>query len=440
MRTGKKAVSTFKKYFDKTLDVRVQIFNLLAVIGIIGGIFVAVAAVFLRESIGAFVINILGSAMSYIVMRNAEKKKNYHFYSWVYVLAAFFIFFPLLFFFCGGYRSGAAYIFVIAFVFTGILLEKRERNAALILEFILYILCCLVAYYRSEMTVALSSDFQYIFISLLNFTVTSAVLLVALLMRTRIFYSKQEQVQELNRELTARAETLARYDQMKSDFLATVAHEINTPLAVIAASSNDTLDLLSEFPLNVDEITENQIIIERRIKLIDNILLDLMDTVAIENGRLSLSRQFVSLNELLKSTCDTQFKSLDANNNKITYELQSGLQEIWADPPRIEQVMINLLSNAVRFTKDGTITIKLMREEKKQIVSVTDTGEGMDEEMARVVLRQYVSTKADYWRHGIGLYICRRIIIAHGGEIWIDSEKGRGTTISFSLSEEPEYE
>ena len=79
------------------------------------------------------------------------------------------------------------------------------------------------------------------------------------------------------------------------------------------------------------------------------------------------------------------------------------------------------------------ITVKLTRTDKNQIVGVTDTGEGMDMEMARIALKQYVSTKADYWRHGIGLYICRQIITAHGGDIWIDSEKGRGTTVTVTL-------
>jgi len=225
---------------------------------------------------------------------------------------------------------------------------------------------------------------------------------------------------------------------MKSDFLATVAHEINTPLAIISASSQDTLDLLKETPLNTEEITDNQMMIERRVKLIDNILLDLMDTVAIEKGRLSLNRHPVNLGELLKNVCDIQFKQIDINNNSIIYDFQPDLPYIWVDPSRLEQVMINLLSNAVRYTDNGIITIKLIKTENKQIVSVIDNGEGMDVEMARVILKQYVSTKADYWRHGIGLYICRQIIAAHGGDIWIKSEKGHGTSVFFSLTEEEE--
>ena len=70
---------------------------------------------------------------------------------------------------------------------------------------------------------------------------------------------------------------------------------------------------------------------------------------------------------------------------------------------------------------------------------VRDNGEGMDDEMVRIALRQYVSTKADYWRHGIGLYICRRIVLAHGGDIRIESELGQGTAIYFTLLEDTLY-
>ena len=433
MSPGRIVSNITTKYFDQSIDVKVQVYNLLSFIGIIAGLSVAIISVLLGESIGVVVIDIAIAALSYAFLRLAEKKKCYPQCSRVLVIIAFFVLFPLLFFYCGGYRSGAVYGFIIAWVYTAILLENTERNIALVIELIIYVSCCLLAYYKPGLAAELPSDFHYIIVSLINFIVTGAVVLTAIAMRTRIFFTKQSQVQELNRELTAQTATLERYDRMKSDFLATVAHEINTPLAIIAASSSDSLDLLSEPAPNIGEIMENQMVIGRRVKMIDSILLDLMDTVSIENGRLSLNRQPVFLAELIRSICSVQHEKLDENSNMILFDLQPNLPQIWADPARIEQVMINLLSNAFRYSNNSKIIIRLEQKDGRQIASVTDEGEGMDAEMMRVALRQYVSTKADYWRHGIGLYLCRRIIVAHGGEIWIDSEKGRGTTVSFSL-------
>ena len=240
----------------------------------------------------------------------------------------------------------------------------------------------------------------------------------------------------LNEKLKSQNESLAQYNEMKSAFLASVVHEINTPLSVISASSRDTLDLLEEPSFDPGEIKDNQQVIEKRVELIDEILTDLMDITAIESGRLILRLGAVNMADLLKNVCDSQFKRLDANGNRIEYDLRLNLPPVPADARRIEQVLTNLLSNAVRHTRGGVITIKLDKrtgDEGGQTVSVTDTGEGMDASVFDAALTQNVSTKADYWRHGIGLNICMRIIEAHGGNIKIDSEKGRGVKVTFEL-------
>ena len=170
--------------------------------------------------------------------------------------------------------------------------------------------------------------------------------------------------------------------------------------------------------------------------LIDHIVMDLMDAAAIENGRLSLSREPVSLSDLIESTCDAQFALPDVNANTLIYDLEPDLPLIWADPVRIEQVVTNLITNAVRHTKNGEISVKLCRKQNLQVVGVRDSGEGMEPELADIVFRQYSSTSRDHWRHGIGLYLCRQIILAHGGDIWIASKKNEGTTATFTLPED----
>ena len=438
MRKVKNFIDT---YFNQDLDLQVQVYNLLAFVGITAGIGIAVLAATLKNNIIITLIDCSVAVLSYILLRVAEKKKNYHFCSWIFVIVVFFIFFPLLFFACGGYKSGAGYSFIIAFAFTSILLDRYERIAALALEFIIYVICLLIDFYHPETASALPADSDYLFFIIINLAIACILIIIVLLIRTRIFYNHQAQIRELNRELEARNETLAQYDSMKSDFLATVAHEISTPLAIISAGGSDTLDLLEETPLKMDEIIENVMESERMVKLIDVILLDLMDTVAIEKGRVSLNRQPVNLSEFLANICNVQQKKLDVNGNEVIYDLPPGLPEVWLDPSRVEQVMINLLSNAFRHTQSGTVTVKLSRtDNSRQVVRVIDNGAGMEPEIAKNIWKQYISTKVDSWCHGIGLYICHRIIVAHGGEIWVESEKGVGTTICFSLREEAKYD
>jgi signal transduction histidine kinase len=427
-------------FFGKDTGIGAQTYNLLMFTSIGAGIYGIIAAVTLSDSMLLVVFCAQLAVEGLVLLLAAVRTKKYRLFSWLYIVTVFLIMLPALFFTSGGYRSGAYLSFGAGIFFTAALLQKRGRIVALMLEIMLYVACMLVAYYKPDVTRSLPTEFDNLYSTLFYFLSVGVFLLVGVLACISMIRLKQEQVYELNQELVARNEALKRYDSMKSNFLATVAHEINTPLAVIAASSSDTLDLLGELPLRTDEIAENQIIIEKRVKLIDRILLDLMDTIALETGRLSLRRVPVSLAELLADICDAQNKKRDMGSKRAELVMESNLPSIWLDPARIEQVVMNLLSNAFKYTRSGVVTVKLAQTDGCQEVSVADDGEGMDAEAAQAALTQFATTKADHWRHGIGLYISRRIISAHNGEIWIDSEKGRGTTVTFALKETHGYD
>jgi signal transduction histidine kinase len=260
-------------------------------------------------------------------------------------------------------------------------------------------------------------------------------LLSLFMLLTVLLLSVSEAVSELT-ERQARIAALEQLNRLKTDYLASVAHEIKTPLTVLMGSARDSLDLLAETPVNTREIAEDQLLIERTVKSIDNIIIDLMDTAAIENGRLTLKRRPVFLANLLQNICESFFARTDCRGNRLLCELQPELQEVWADSSRIEQVIINLLSNAVKHTVDGTISVQLTGRGTLQTVSVKDSGEGMDALMQGTAFNLYASTGENRWRHGIGLYLCRQIIEAHGGDIWLESEKGQGTCVSFTLRQE----
>lgn len=429
-----------KRCFDVSLPLRIQVFNLLGLMGIATGILIAIANHAAKTGTVPVLLSLATSALAIILLLVAGKQLSFRMCSWITVVAIFLIVFCVLFFSSGGYRSGMPSFFVFALVYTGMLLGRRDRVIALTLECFTYIGCCLIAYYCPETVMTFGSEAHYLKDVISGIVVSGGLLTLVTMFHTRLYRIREIQIRELNRELRARNETLVKYDEMKSNFLATVAHEISRPLTVILGSSADTIELLKEnvdcIPECFDEIMENHEIIGQKIMLLDGILTDLMDSAAIETGRLSLSRQHVSLSELLRKCVDTGPVRTSSNNNRLVYDFEDNLPRIWADPGRIEQVMANLLSNADRHTKDGVITIRLIRSDRRQIVSVVDTGEGMEPEMLKSVMKKYVTSSGENWRHGYGLYICRQIIVSHGGEIWMESEKGRGTSVSFALQEE----
>lgn len=426
------------KFFSHSLDVRVQSFNLLVITGIISMISIAIINAVTHAANTLIFIDLASAAFMIALLYITEKKKCYRASGFIIVMMVFCVAFPALFFYRAGNRGGMVSFFILAIIFTYMLLEGRDKIIAIAIEAVIYVSCFEINYLNPGLAHMFDSELDFLVDELLGFTISCILIFLTILLRDRIIKIERERISRLNQELKDQNEALAQYDSMKSDFLATVAHEIKTPLAVISASSNDTIDLLGETPLNIEFVAEDQQIIIKRVKLIDDILMDLMDTVAIERGRLILKCQLVNLSELIVQISDLQFKKLNTNNNRLNYDIQPDLPPVYADPTRIEQVLNNLLSNAVYHTRDGIITVKLEQSGGNQIVSVSDTGEGIDDEMARIILREYTSTKEDYWRHGIGLYLCRRIISAHGGDIQIESEKGFGTTISFTLNGESE--
>ena len=318
--------------------------------------------------------------------------------------------------------------FVFAIIFTVLMLEKWRALIVSLLEIVLYMGLCLVAYHFPDSVTPFATEKDRLADVLLAFVSVSIVCGIVLYFHLKEYNQQQILLKEQNQRLRS-------LDNAKSTFLTTVAHEIKN-LNSISLHARDTSELLEEEPLDFSLMQQNLRTIEQSVMRIDRIVLDLMDTVSIEQGRLALSLVPSDLGALLHSV-EKDFSSHPSpGNNQLVLTIQPNLPEISADPERLIQVVTNLISNAERHTQNGTITISLTGEPGWQTICVSDTGTGMSEEMRKNALKGYVSADKDYWRHGIGLYVCHQIITAHGGKIWLKSKEGEGTQVFFSLPEE----
>ena len=306
---------------------------------------------------------------------------------------------------------------------------KKTALIVSLLEIVLYIGLCLVAYHFPHFVTPFATEADRLADILLAFVSVSTVCGIVLYFHLKEYNQQQLLLEEQNRRLRS-------LDNAKSTFLTTVAHEIKNPLSSISLHARDTSELLEEEPLDFSLMQENLRTIEQSVMRIDRIVLDLMDTVSIEQGRLALSLVPSDLGVLLHSVEKDFSSHPSSGNNQLVLTIQPDLPEISADSERLIQVITNLISNAERHTQNGTITISLTGEPGWQTICVSDTGTGMSEEMRKNALKGYVSADKDYWRHGIGLYVCHQIITAHGGKIWLKSKEGEGTQVFFSLPEE----
>jgi PAS domain S-box-containing protein len=222
--------------------------------------------------------------------------------------------------------------------------------------------------------------------------------------------------------------------QMKSDLLATVSHELRTPLATIKGYATMILDYFSkltssetrEYLKSIDNSTD------RLSKLVDNLL----DTSRLEAGLLSLEKTTVSLSVLIKGIV-TEASIRDNQGHAFTIT-GNRAPSVNIDAKRIRQVLDNLIDNAIKYSPPGTeITIATEKSDKGLLVSVSDHGAGVPagelrnifDRMYRIEQRVYSGANG----MGLGLYICQRLVEAHGGKIWAASKLGQGTTIKFTL-------
>ena len=419
--------ATLKRLLARTGDFRIRLFNILALAGTLLSLVMALLSAATGVWFNVF-LNLLVAALSAGLLCYSYRTGKYRRCYLVTIAVIFFGAFPALFFTGGGYYSGMPVFFVFAVVFTMLMLEGTLARAIAACEVGLYALLCYLAYRYPHWVTPFASEAEAITDLIFALIAVSAVCGFVLHFHLKEYEWQKQLLADQN-------DRLRRYDEAKSTFLTTVAHEIKNPLSSISIHARDTFELLEEEPQDKPQMHENLEIIQQAVQRIDRILLDLMDTVSIEQGRLALSLAPVSLAGLLDEAARDYARQGYRNGNTLRLDVPEPLPSLQADGPRLFQVLCNLLANAERYTKKGQLTLSLRREGAEQVVCVADTGTGMSEKMQQNAFKGYVSASEDYWRHGIGLYVCHQIVTAHGGRIWLQSAPGAGTRVYFALPE-----
>jgi signal transduction histidine kinase/CheY-like chemotaxis protein len=224
-------------------------------------------------------------------------------------------------------------------------------------------------------------------------------------------------------------------NQLKSQFLANMSHELRTPLNSII---NFTRILITGMrgPVNeqqVDYLNRVRSSGEHLLGLIN----DILDLSKIEAGRMELYTEPLHINEIVEGIMATAAGLTKGKPIELCQMIAADLSVVEADRTRLRQILLNLISNAAKFTDAGTITIRASQAEDHIVLSVADTGIGIAPEHLATVFEEFRQIDGDtnrrYEGTGLGLAICRRLVELHGGRIWVESIPKAGTTFSFSL-------
>jgi two-component system phosphate regulon sensor histidine kinase PhoR len=222
-----------------------------------------------------------------------------------------------------------------------------------------------------------------------------------------------------------------RLETVRRDFVSNVSHELRTPLASLKALTETLRDGALEDPKAARRFLGR---IETEVDALTQMASELLELTRIESGQLPLELKAVAPQKLLDSSADRMRAQAERAGLALSVEVPAGMPEIRADAARLEQVLVNLIHNAIKFTRPGSkVVLSAYAEDDFVCFSVKDTGVGIPEEdLERIFERFY---KADRARSGggtgLGLSIARHIVEAHGGRIWAESTEGRGSTFFF---------
>ncbi len=259
----------------------------------------------------------------------------------------------------------------------------------------------------------------------------------------------EEDLRRKTAELQEACEKLQQLDALKSGFLSTVSHELRTPLTSILGFSKMVRKKLEEllFPLLpagdkkigrvVDQVTGNLDIIVAEGERLTNLINDVLDIAKMEAGKIEWKSETVSLVEVMERAIAATASLVEDAGLTLVREMDDDLPCLSGDRDRLIQTVINLISNAVKFTASGTVTCRAGRGEAGLTVAVADTGIGIALENQQKVFEKFIQTGDTLTDKpkgsGLGLSICREIVEHHGGRIWVESAPGRGSTFCFSL-------
>lgn len=252
----------------------------------------------------------------------------------------------------------------------------------------------------------------------------------------RQFIKLNNELNVVTRDLQKSNAQLQKLNELKNKFLGFAAHDLRNPAGVIQSYVEFLQDEAGD--CLTPEHTEFLDIIHDRAVAMVHLIGDLLDIAMIESGRNDANMQITGLAQAFRTACLSVKQNADARQVQVDVSLDASLPFFHMDRFKIEQAIINLLNNAVEHTRPGT-TVRLCarREGREAIISISDEGPGIPASMKARLFQPFAKGQAQktggHASHGLGLAIAKRMVDAHHGRIWADSQPDKGTTFSFTL-------
>lgn len=244
----------------------------------------------------------------------------------------------------------------------------------------------------------------------------------------------ESEIPELNQfsvSFNSMASSLEDVEKRRRELISDLTHELRTPLTVVRGYLEELADG------RIEPSPELYLRLVKETRRLERLIHDLQELSKAEAGYLSIDLQKVNLRPLLKSLIDRFADQLLEEGPILQLNCPAELPSVLADIDRLEQVLVNLLGNAIRYTEKGSITVKAWKEHSQVWIAVSDTGTGIAQEDLPYVFERFWRADRSRCSHsggtGIGLAIARRLVQLQGGRLEVESELGKGSTFRFCL-------
>ncbi len=349
------------------------------------------------------------------------------------IIGLIFLILPSIFFFGGGIEGGGALWFIFAFLYAGLVLSGKWRTVMLVLLFIMTSVCYLVAYYYPELVFQHSRSMFFVD-SFISMILVGIVCLVMVIFQNRLF--KIENV--IAKKEANRAEELNR---AQNRFFSSMSHEIRTPINSILG--------LNELILRDADATEDIVKDANGIagsgKMLLALINDILDFSKIEAGSMDLVPEDYAVAELLSEIVGMIWIRAQEKGLELDVSVDPNVPSVlYGDEVRIKQILINLLNNAVKYTREGKVGLHIESEvvEERTVLlrfSVTDTGIGIKNDALPYLFDAFKRVDEEKNRHiegtGLGLSIVKQLVNLMGGDITVNSVYGEGSTFNVVLKQ-----
>jgi signal transduction histidine kinase len=244
-------------------------------------------------------------------------------------------------------------------------------------------------------------------------------------------------IERMNRELAAANDSLAAASRYKSQFVASMSHELRTPLNAVIGLTEMMIGNVARF--GTEKALEPLGRVHRAGVHLLGLINQVLDLSKIEAGRLELNPQTVELSPLIEDVVGTARPLAEQNENRLVVEAQESLGAMTVDPMRLRQILLNLLSNACKFTRQGEVALRAKAADGRDWIelSVADTGIGMTAEQQARLFEEFsqadAATAQQFGGTGLGLAISRKLARMMGGDVTVASEPGKGSVFTVRL-------